>query len=87
MSTPTLSATGASFPKVSGASRDSTGHSHYLNRSCPVCQSSVIRVARRPVDKLVSMFRLVHRYRCSAHTCKWEGNVRYVRVLDFPLFI
>jgi len=48
---------------------------------CPECHSSVNRVRRRFVDRLVSLFYPVHRYRCRSFVCSWEGNLRYTPAL------
>jgi hypothetical protein len=44
--------------------------SHHL---CPVCGSSLRQSHRRSVDRLISKFYRVHRYRCSNAECRWEG--------------
>lgn len=41
---------------------------------CPLCGEVVARIRRRAIDRLVSLIRPVHRYRCR---CGWEGNLRY----------
>jgi len=47
---------------------------------CPSCGSSgaalnLERVPRRFVDRVVSIVRRQHRYRCRAAACGWEGNI------------
>jgi hypothetical protein len=42
---------------------------------CPECGSGLIRVRRRPVDRLLSAFGPVRRFRCSGMGCVYEGNV------------
>jgi hypothetical protein len=37
------------------------------------------RVPRRFVDRVLSVFRLRHRYRCRTTGCGWEGNLRVDR--------
>lgn len=44
--------------------------SHHL---CPVCGSPLKQTHRRAVDRLISQFYRVHRYRCPNTECKWEG--------------
>lgn len=44
--------------------------------SCPRCKGSIYRVPRRMVDRILSLFVPVHRYRCSVMGCDWEGNLR-----------
>jgi hypothetical protein len=50
---------------------DSSAH----GRSCPRCNGAVYRVPRRFIDRCVSLFKPVHRYRCSEMGCQWEGNL------------
>ena len=45
-------------------------------RVCPMCAGPVIRIRRRATDRLLSLFVLVHRYRCIGFSCGWEGTVR-----------
>lgn len=45
-------------------------------RVCPVCAAPVMRIRRRVADRLLSLFVLVHRYRCLGFSCGWEGTVR-----------
>ena len=45
--------------------------------TCPRCQSSVNRVPRRFIDRLISLAYPVHRYRCRSFICNWEGNLLY----------
>lgn len=49
--------------------------------SCPRCKGSIYRVPRRTVDRILSLFVPVHRYRCSMMGCDWEGNLRVRRHL------
>src|SRR5947208_1554149 len=48
---------------------------------CPECHSSLNRIRRRFVDRLVSLFYPVHRYHCRSFVCNWEGNLRYTAEL------
>lgn len=43
---------------------------------CPVCNASTIRIPRRFVDRLRSIFAPIRRYRCRSINCTWEGNLR-----------
>ena len=43
---------------------------------CPECHSSLNRIPRRLVDRLLSVFYPVHRYHCRSFVCNWEGNLR-----------
>lgn len=46
-------------------------------RVCPHCNGPVIRVRRRFIDRLLSLFLPVQRYRCrmKGWGCDWEGNL------------
>ena len=44
--------------------------------ACPKCGSSVERVSRRWIDRLMSRLVPSRRYRCRSIVCKWEGNLR-----------
>lgn len=46
---------------------------------CPRCNCTVYRVPRRFVDRLLSPFMRIFRYRCDAMDCNWEGNLRVTR--------
>lgn len=50
---------------------------------CPRCSGPVLRVRRRIIDRMISLFVPVHRYRCNALGCTWEGNLRTHR--DAPV--
>ena len=43
--------------------------------ACPRCKSSVMRIPRRFIDRFISVFHPVHRYRCHSIVCNWEGNL------------
>lgn len=47
-----------------------------LRHNCPVCQGKLHRTWRRPIDRFSSQFVPVHRFRCDAFACRWEGNYR-----------
>ncbi len=61
-------ATPAAYP----ASLDGIGD----RPACPRCGADLVRVRRRLVDRLLSLFAPVHRYRCRQHDCQWEGTIR-----------
>jgi hypothetical protein len=42
---------------------------------CPGCGGPLERVHRHALDRFVSTFRSVHRYRCTDPQCGWEGVV------------
>ena len=43
---------------------------------CPVCGTNLIRTPRRQVDRVVSLFVPVRRFRCQNFSCQWQGNLR-----------
>jgi hypothetical protein len=60
---------------------------------CPVCGSPLRQIHRRTIDRLISQFYRVHRFRCSNDECRWVGlkldflssyyiNARYKEDLD-----
>lgn len=46
-----------------------------IRLTCPLCEHDLIRVTRRPVDRLLSFFAPLYRYRCRQHACQWEGTL------------
>jgi len=34
-----------------------------------------MRIARRPADRFLSLFRPMHRYQCVVLECGWQGNL------------
>jgi hypothetical protein len=47
-----------------------------IRPACPQCRGALIRVWRRPIDRFTTQFVPVHRFRCDAFSCGWEGNLR-----------
>lgn len=47
-----------------------------LGHRCPSCGAPVERVHRHAFDRAWSVFRSMHRYRCVAPACGWEGLLR-----------
>jgi len=43
---------------------------------CPLCGEIPDRIRRRAIDRALSVFVSVHRYRCFNPLCAWEGNYR-----------
>lgn len=44
--------------------------------TCPLCGNrGLIRIHRRPIDRLLSLFVDVYRFRCQQFECQWEGNL------------
>lgn len=48
----------------------------HARRTCPRCNGTAYRVPRRFVDVCLSLVYPVHRFRCDANGCDWEGNMR-----------
>jgi hypothetical protein len=46
------------------------------NPPCPCCGGALMRIRRRPIDRFLSVFRTVWRFRCNDFLCGWEGNLR-----------
>jgi hypothetical protein len=44
-------------------------------RACPVCGFPLIRVPRRRLDRIYSLFFPVRRYQCETFHCQWRGNL------------
>jgi len=61
----------------------SLGHADYFAQqcTCPRCSGPLVRIPRRMIDLVASMFISVSRYRCSSIDCGWEGNLRSKRHL------
>ena len=50
-------------------------YSGISKRCCPDCTARLVRITRRPVDRLQSLVVPVKRYRCRTFMCGWEGNL------------
>ena len=45
--------------------------------ACPMCgKRGLIRIRRRVIDRIVSVFVRLRRFRCTHSGCEWEGNLR-----------
>lgn len=44
--------------------------------ACPHCKGAVVRIPRRFIDRLSSIFVPVRRFQCRSLICCWEGNLR-----------
>ena len=53
----------------SGRPTDSRHH-------CPLCGATLVRTPRRLIDRLLSRFTPMLRYRCERFLCQWQGNLR-----------
>ena len=43
---------------------------------CPLCAGYATRIRRRRIDRFISLFKPVYRYRCQNYYCQWRGNIR-----------
>jgi hypothetical protein len=60
-----------------------------ITHGCPHCgapASNLERVPRRTIDRLISVVRLQHRYRCRSASCDWVGNfsAKHLAASDLP---
>lgn len=73
-------APGSAEPAKTLAARGSVGMEEVPRSAprpeCPVCKGSLYRVPRRFLDRVLSVFVPVCRYRCHSWACGWEGNLR-----------
>jgi hypothetical protein len=68
-------------PRPRRAERAGYGGKTNIKRTCPLCAEQVIRIHRRPIDYLLSLFAPVHRFRCPEISCQWEGNLPVRRLI------
>ncbi len=45
------------------------------NCRCPVCGGYTVRIRRRKIDRLTSIFTPVYRFSCQYYYCQWQGNI------------
>jgi len=58
-----------------------------IPHACPMCgQHGLIRIRRRFIDRVLSLFVKQRRFRCTQPGCQWQGNLReknaYIRILS-----
>ena len=63
------------LPALLQSNRGMTGGYRQARRSCPQCGDAVLRVHRRIIDRLYSLYHPVHRYQCTSLECGWRGNL------------
>ena len=51
--------------------------------ACPRCSERLVRIRRRPIDRMLSLVRPARRFRCYNAACQWEG-LRSLRQLRRP---
>ena len=45
--------------------------------ACPMCgQRGLLRIRRRLIDRVLSLFVRQRRFRCTQPGCQWQGNLR-----------
>ena len=49
---------------------------------CPRCDGDLIRIRRRPIDRLLSLFVSLRRFQCTNPGCNWNGNLRKDRYMS-----
>ena len=47
----------------------------FSSRPCPKCAGVLVRVPRRLIDRVTSIFSPVKRYYCPLFSCQWKGNL------------
>lgn len=45
------------------------------SKACPQCGAAIVRIPRRPEDRVASETAAIRRYRCGADGCGWEGTL------------
>lgn len=65
-----------------GSNKTMSGSYLHIKRACPQCGDTVLRVHRRVIDRLYSLFHPVHRYQCTSLECGWQGNLPRGPLID-----
>ena len=69
------------YAKVSSVSAIRQPVSGSTTCPCPICgEQSLIKIHRRLIDRLLSLFVELQRYRCNAFNCQWKGNLSNQRI-------
>lgn len=56
-----------------------------IKHRCLRCGDALIRIPRRPIDRLLSVIAPLQRFRCPNFKCQFEGNLRVIAPLrDAP---
>lgn len=65
----------ASSPAISVGSAYSAAASN--SEACPMCgKNALVRIRRRLIDRILSLFVRQRRFRCTQPGCQWQGNLR-----------
>ena len=60
-----------------GRSKSSLYTAAPILHACPICgQPRLIRIRRRFIDHILSVFVRQRRFRCTHPGCQWQGNLR-----------
>jgi predicted RNA-binding Zn-ribbon protein involved in translation (DUF1610 family) len=78
----TLVKTRGNLPALLQSNRGMNGRYQHVRRSCPQCGDAVLRVHRRVIDRLYSLYHPVYRYQCTSLECGWQGNLAKRPPLD-----
>jgi hypothetical protein len=54
-------------------------HAPHTALGCPRCGGVLVRVRRKPFDRLLSLLSPRRRYRCRVMGCGWEGALHIKR--------
>ena len=58
-------------------------YSSLRKHACPTCRGDLFRIPRRSIERVMSLFVPVQRFRCHFFSCHWEGNIRVTRQESF----
>ncbi len=45
-----------------------------MSSECPICGSTLERIHRKPLERMLSSFVSIRRYRCPNSECNWKGR-------------
>ena len=62
-------------PALIRSNRGMTERYRHAGRTCPQCGDFVLRIHRRVIDRLYSLYHPVYRYQCTSLECGWQGNL------------
>jgi len=59
-----------------GHSKSGFYFADYTTYACPMCgQHGLLRIRRRLIDRVLSLFVRQRRFRCTQPGCQWQGNL------------
>lgn len=60
-----------------GRSKSGSYYADHDRYACPMCgQHGLLRIRRRLIDRVLSLFVRQRRFRCTQPGCQWQGNLR-----------